>query len=42
MLSLKDECSLRFGVEYNMPVGIELKIGTNWSDLKEVGVYERT
>ena len=42
MLSLKDECSLRFGVDYNIPVGIELKIGSNWSDLTEVGTYERT
>jgi hypothetical protein len=42
MLSLKDECFLRFGVDYNVPVGIELKIGSNWSDLTEVGTYERT
>jgi hypothetical protein len=33
---------LRFGVNYNIPVGIELKIGNNWSDLTEVGTYERT
>jgi hypothetical protein len=26
----------RYGIEYDMPVGIELKIGENWLDLSEV------
>ena len=36
MLSLPTETVNRYGVEYDMPVGIELKIGTNWLDLTEV------
>ena len=36
MLSLPTETINRYGVEYDMPVGIELKIGKNWLDLTEV------
>ena len=36
MLSLKAECSRRYDIDYNMPVGIELKIGKNWLDMKGV------
>jgi len=41
MLSLKEECKSRFNIDYNVPVGIELKIGCNWSDLQEVCKDER-
>ncbi len=34
MLSLKSECIRRYGFEYDMPIGIELKIGYNWLDQK--------
>tara|TARA_R110002012_G_scaffold223771_3_gene395742 strand:+ start:323 stop:1306 length:984 start_codon:yes stop_codon:yes gene_type:complete len=36
MLSLPTETVNRYGIEYDMPVGIELKIGDNWLDLTEV------
>jgi DNA polymerase-1 len=36
MLAIPMESKERYGVEYNMPVGIELKIGKNWLDLEEV------
>jgi len=36
MLSLPTETVNRYGIEYDMPVGIELKIGKNWLDLTEV------
>ncbi len=36
MLCLPSETKRRYGVEYDMPVGIELKIGNNWLDLSEV------
>ena len=40
----KDQCievfsngsKARYGLEYDMPIGIELKIGNNWLDLSEV------
>jgi hypothetical protein len=41
MLSLKEECKSRFNIDYNVPVGIELKIGCDWSDLQEVCKDER-
>lgn len=36
MLSLPFETSRRYGITYDMPVGIEIKIGKNWLDLQEV------
>ena len=36
MLAIPMESKERYGIEYNMPVGIELKIGKNWLDLEEV------
>jgi DNA polymerase I-like protein with 3'-5' exonuclease and polymerase domains len=36
MKSLPEETVNRYGVEYDMPVGIELKIGKNWLDSEEV------
>ena len=38
MLSLPSETKRRYGVTYDMPVGIELKIGKNWLDLTEVSL----
>jgi len=36
MLSLPFETMRRYGVSYNMPVGIEIKAGKNWLDLEQV------
>ena len=38
MLCLPMETKRRYGVMYDMPVGIELKIGKNWLDLSEVNL----
>ena len=38
MQNLPAQTMNRYGVEYDMPVGIELKIGKNWLDLEEVDV----
>ena len=38
MLCLPHETKLRYGVTYDMPIGIELKIGKNWLDLSEVNL----
>ena len=38
MLSLRSECKKRFSIDLDMPIEIELKIGPNWLDLKEVNV----
>ena len=36
MLSLPEECKLRYNIDYDMPIGIEIKIGNNWLDMKEI------
>jgi len=36
MLSLPEQTEERYGVFYDMPVEIELKIGNNWLDLSVV------
>ena len=36
MLSIKDESHRRYGIHYDMPVDIELKIGDNWLDTQLV------
>ena len=36
MLCLPQETERRYNVSYDMPVGIELKMGTNWLDLEPV------
>jgi DNA polymerase I-like protein with 3'-5' exonuclease and polymerase domains len=36
MLSLRVEVDRRYGVDYDMPVGIELKIGDNWLEMETV------
>ena len=35
---LPQETKRRYGLDYDMPVGIELKIGKNWLDLEEVAI----
>ena len=32
----KEETNRRYNVTYDMPVGIEIKMGDNWLDLQEV------
>ena len=32
MQSLPSECQRRYGVHYDMPIGLEIKMGPNWSD----------
>ena len=36
MLCIPQESERRYNIRYNMPVGIELKMGKNWLDLEEV------
>ena len=36
MLSIRSECLKRFGVDYDMPIGVELKLGTNWMEMETV------
>ena len=36
MLSIPQQAKKRWGIEYDMPVGIEIKIGSNWLDTKEI------
>jgi DNA polymerase I-like protein with 3'-5' exonuclease and polymerase domains len=36
MLSIPQQAKRRWGIDYDMPVGIELKIGSNWLDTKEI------
>jgi len=36
MLSLPDECQRRYGVLYDMPIGLEIKMGPNWLDTHTV------
>jgi DNA polymerase-1 len=36
MMSLSNECEERYGFKYTMPVGIELKLGNDWLNMKEV------
>jgi len=38
MKALPEETEKRYGISYDMPVGIELKIGKNWLDLDVVPV----
>lgn len=32
MQSLPAECQRRYGIHYDMPIGLEIKMGPNWSD----------
>ena len=36
MLSIKSEAKKRYNIDYDMPVGIELKIGKDWLNMDEV------
>ena len=36
MICIPEETERRYGIRYDMPVGIELKMGKNWLDLEEV------
>ena len=36
MLSIKDECKKRYNIDYDMPIDIELKLGDNWLETKEI------
>jgi DNA polymerase I-like protein with 3'-5' exonuclease and polymerase domains len=36
MYSLVQECKKRYNIEYDMPIGTELKIGEDWLNLKEI------
>ena len=36
MFSLPEECKKRYNVDYDMPIGLEIKIGNNWLDMKEI------
>ena len=36
MMSLPEECKHRYNIDYDMPIGFEIKIGNNWLDMKEV------
>ena len=36
MLSIKNEAQKRYRIEYDMPIGIELKMGKDWLDMDEV------
>ena len=40
MLGIREECKNRYGIDYNMPIGIELKIGNDWSNLETVKTKE--
>ena len=32
MMSLPQECQRRYGIEYDMPISVEVKMGPNWLD----------
>jgi len=36
MMSLPEECRRRYGVEYDMPISVEVKMGSNWLDTQVV------
>src|SRR6056300_1134213 len=36
MMSLPEECRRRYGVEYDMPISVECKMGSNWLDTEVV------
>jgi DNA polymerase-1 len=36
MLSIPSECQRRYGIVYDMPVGLEIKVGPNWGNQKEI------
>ena len=36
MFATKEECAKRYNIDYDMPVGIELKLGKNWLEMDEI------
>jgi DNA polymerase I-like protein with 3'-5' exonuclease and polymerase domains len=36
MLCLPSECQRRYGIVYDMPIGLEIKMGPNWLETREV------
>ena len=36
MLSIADETKKRYGIEYDMPIGIEVKLGDNWMEMETI------
>ena len=36
MLSIKSEAKRRYNINYDMPIGIELKMGDNWLSMDSV------
>ena len=36
MMSLPEECQRRYGMEYDMPISVEVKMGSNWLDTEVV------
>jgi len=36
MMSLPQECQRRYGIEYDMPISVECKMGSNWLDTEVV------
>jgi DNA polymerase I-like protein with 3'-5' exonuclease and polymerase domains len=36
MLSVADDTKKRYGIEYDMPIGIEVKLGDNWMEMETV------
>jgi len=38
MLCIPEECSTVFGVTFDMPIEIEMKIGTDWLNLEELKI----
>jgi DNA polymerase I-like protein with 3'-5' exonuclease and polymerase domains len=38
MLCIPEECSREFGIDFDMPIEIELKMGTDWLNLEELEI----
>jgi DNA polymerase I-like protein with 3'-5' exonuclease and polymerase domains len=36
MMSLPEECQRRYGIDYDMPISVEVKMGSNWLDTEVV------
>ena len=36
MMSLPQECQRRYGIDYDMPISVEVKMGPNWLDTEVV------
>ena len=38
MLCIPEECKEQFGIDFDMPIEIELKIGKDWLNLEELEI----